>query len=389
MRGFPRHRPTDVAPQRHILRARDPTCAGSSQRAPTQLTCVALVLASMRHIRRSQMSPIKRRVAGAIAVAAIGTAVVFYAYTVDRADRQAAASLNAKPFLVLGSAAKTSARPATYPNSSSTATLGPGKRADAPVSTSALAGRAPLHEQYEKSADLKAFVDSIGRDTVNPEQKAYVARALRSCADVAASSVEAQAQRYESKIPATSPNRSARISAHRRNLERCRGFEGMPISRAEAERLMEEAAAAGSAFALSERLVTLERQEGTEHAASMLVRVLESLDPVAMLNALDFVRTGRAIKLGAEPDATVNAPLAQAWMLVTCDFGLDCGPESPVVRAHCVSLNQCDANSFEEIVLAGIQSGEDASYVQRIRANLRQAISERNWRALGITLPRR
>jgi len=79
--------------------------------------------------------------------------------------------------------------------------------------------------------------------------------------------------------------------------------------------------------------------------------------------------------------------LAVAWDLVACDYGLPCGPDSDRLLVACAFEGACDLTSMEDYFRKVV--GEPAVFRRSLalRESILNALRERNYAALGITVP--
>ena len=278
-------------------------------------------------------------------------------------------------------------RPATAPPRSAPQQQSPAVPAAAlaPIAARSLShSPAVLARQFETARDLKSFLDALGRNPSDAEEKAYVAMALQACMRVATLGVDKEIEAFKARLPPNHEHNALRTAMFTGSMERCRGFEGHPIAIEEIKKLKDDAYAAGSTLVAAERLQQIQASQGREIAGQMLKRVVEGGDPIAILNSLSIVREGQLVQLSDLNPNSSSTIVSNAWMLLACDFGLDCGQTSGVVRAHCASLGQCGAENLEAVLQRGLPGTDEAAAVAAARVRLREAIVQGNWTAIGL-----
>jgi hypothetical protein len=238
-----------------------------------------------------------------------------------------------------------------------------------------------LSMQFETTPDLYAFALRASRPTATANEKAYASQALRACIEVSNSSVDAVIRAFGDSLPRADPNNGMRLRLFAQSTERCRGFEGRPVSRDEITRLASEAAAQGSPLALSAKLLDIERAKGRDAATAVVEGIWSSGDPNAILQTLSYVQRPGVLAIGGPGDSRTSPLIGGAVVLALCDLGLDCRPTGQYLTATCTSLNRCNVASVDELI-EGSVSANDRETLTSYRAVIREAIRARNWAAL-------
>lgn len=243
----------------------------------------------------------------------------------------------------------------------------------------------PLFVEIGEAPDLKAFVERVGRNPGAPDEKAYVALALGSCQEVSVGGVEIMVANFIRRIENSKrrENIDQRVRMYKRGLDRCKGFTGENIEPSEVQRLWDEAAEGGSPLGLSHKLFQIERTKGPDAARQAFIAVLDSQDPVAIMDSLSYAKQPGYLNIGGPYDLRDSDALGTAWALVACDLGLNCGPNSSYVIAHCALVNQC-ADSTVELQRMQFANQQDWDTANAFRQVIRVAIVSRNWSALGL-----
>lgn len=243
--------------------------------------------------------------------------------------------------------------------------------------------REAIWKRFESASDLHAFVAQMDLATAKGDEKAYVAKALRACMEISSSSVAAVVRKFQDSLPKSGANNAVRLRNFIQSAERCRGFEGYPISKNEISRLSKEAEDQGSPLALSSSLFEIQKTRGRSEAVAVLEGVLSSQDPNAILGSLAFLQQPGLLAIGAPADPSTSQVLGGAIVLAICDLGLDCGPGGQYLTATCTTLNQCDVSSVEELIVRAIPHG-DRELLTSFRALIRDAIQEQKWNRIGL-----
>jgi len=242
-------------------------------------------------------------------------------------------------------------------------------------------GGTALSVEFHTAPDLRTFVQKASFPSASADVKAYASQALRACIEVSNSSVDSVIRDFSQSLPNADPNNAIRLRLFAQSTERCRGFEGHPISRDEITRLRNEAAAQGSPLALSAGLFEMERTKGRDAATAVVEGIWSSEDPNAILQTLSYVQRPGVLAIGGPGDSRTSPVIGGAVVLALCDLGLDCGPTGQYLTATCTSLNRCNVASVDELISGSIGASDRAT-LTNYRAVIREAIRGRNWTAL-------
>lgn len=238
-----------------------------------------------------------------------------------------------------------------------------------------------LSMKFQTAPDLREFAQWASRSSATANEKAYASQALRACIEVSNSSVDSVIRAFGESLPKSDPNNAVRMRLFAQSTERCRGFEGHPVSRDEIARLSNEAATQGSPLALSAKLFEIERTKGRDAATAVVEGIWSSGDPNAILPTLSYVQRPGVLAIGGPGDSRTSPLIGGAVVLALCDLGLDCGPTGQFLTATCTSLNRCNVTSVDELI-EGSVGANDRETLTSYRAVIREAIRERNWAAL-------
>lgn len=287
-----------------------------------------------------------------------------------------------------------------------------------PVPAAAIDIVSPMAREYEKARNLKPLYDRLKAGGANtPEGKYFLYKILARCAsrsDRAPSSSPPRTtadrrKELEAQIPMTSKDRDKRLAAFDQvnATERCAGLEGLTTTKADLELLLKEAADAGDpkarALMTTNEVMASSKPiaPGTSPANSggpgitdaqyqALRDAIASRDPEAILIAgTTFSNTFRdaVVEVGPDHEELQNRASMEAWRLVACEFGADCGPNSAALQVACAYGGQCAATTVpDQIYYYGV-SPYEAQLIDQYRQLFHNAATNNDWS--GIDLSRR
>jgi hypothetical protein len=273
------------------------------------------------------------------------------------------------------------------------------------VKAAARPAKATLYYEYLTSKQLKALYDRIkaGPEGQTPEGSLVMYEMLRRCANIAEGGQRPpvrplpKREDFMAALSPTDPNRDKRIAAYEEiETNRCAGFEGVTVTRAELNKLLADAAAAGSPTA---RALLIE-QEAFQAARSRtgpasltdaqldtLRQLAASRDPAAIVavgRLLSNTWQDLTVRVGA--DGTVVEPRAfmNAWQILACDYGHNCGAANERLLSECAVQGHCDASSLPDHLFFYGGSPHDSQLVTQYQAILRAAIETGDWSQLSM-----
>ncbi len=209
---------------------------------------------------------------------------------------------------------------------------------------------------YRTAKDYRAFFDlAITRPK---EGGLYLAGvSALDCSTLMAPGEKTQAQAYArqlSSLAQDAPNRAQRIEAIKTRHERCLSFDQFPLPSGASVVAMKDGATKGdSVLTMKADVSALYLPEGAlQKLPQVLERAISSANPYVMEAVLMQIGAGAAlfptfINNERVPIEHVLA-FGQAMSLVTCQFGMDCGPNSRPVLDLCIA-NNCGLNWYEVI----------------------------------------
>jgi hypothetical protein len=226
-----------------------------------------------------------------------------------------------------------------------------------------------LRQRFERSDDLYAFAQALAPavDRGEPEAVWLMSRVVEDCAGHAAD--PAGFARDTERLAGIRVAAAATMRAARERVrERCRRFAASDgLSIASAGRLRLDAARNGSLVAEAELLGTGQPLvDGQDYADELVARVRDSLDAEAFRAISPAMGGSDGPGVFSQPDI---APQFRelVWQLAACRLGLDCGPDSALMRSYCVNGGICSRDrhqGFEEFVYDAAVPRQSAELVR-------------------------
>jgi hypothetical protein len=194
------------------------------------------------------------------------------------------------------------------------------------------------------------------------------------------------------------PHREARIAAYDDfTANRCAGFEGVAITQAELDRVLASAASAGDprarALSLEQELWMQRRSQGRDSVAlsdshlDTLRQLAGTRDPEAIRVAgrvMSNIWADTALRAGPDQQPVEQRPFMNAWLVLACEFGQPCGPETPRMQQACALQGHCAAQSFPDYLYYYASTPHDSQMLAQYRTLLRNAIESGDWSQLAV-----
>lgn len=258
-----------------------------------------------------------------------------------------------------------------------------------------------LAREYEQSRALRPLYDRIsaqGGDTT-AEAKYVLYRILEACArktdkPIAGPPEKSWAERrkeLEAQIPEGNPRKAERLKSFD-GLSRCDGFENVSVTNAEMSRLLDDAARAGDPRA---RALQVQRElRGSTPSGNQpindaqlqtLREAIASRDPAAIAIAgtvLSNTYADLMIEVGDNHEVLDPAASRQAWRLLACDYGLDCGAANRELQGACAFRGQCGPSTVPDLIYFYETTPNQAQLVEQYRQVYRRAVDANDWSAL-------
>lgn len=272
----------------------------------------------------------------------------------------------------------------------------PVRNASAPLS---------LARELEQAANVKAIYDRVRASHETAEAKYVLYRILNDCARKtdpvpadrpAPKTWDERRRSLEASLSDSNPQKAVRLKAFD-EMRRCQGMEGITTSRAELDKLLDDAAREGDPRA---RALQVQREIGgdmprgtapiTDAQLQTLREALASRDPAALVIAgtvLSNTFSDMVIEVGDDHQPLDHAASRHAWRLLACEYGLDCGAGNNELRQACAMSGRCGPNSVPDYIFYFDTTPSQAQLVDQYRQAFRHAIDSNDWN--GITFARR
>lgn len=244
-------------------------------------------------------------------------------------------------------------------------------------------------------------------DALSPEGRLALYEILRECAQV----TDGRRPGYRANPPAreefvtsvapTDPQRERRIAAYDAlTADRCAGFEGVAVKRADLIAILESAAAAGDprarALALEQQLWTARREGGggwrdggvtlTDAQVEELKQIAGTRDPEAIRVAGRLLANAwhdYQLRIGPDQQPIEQRPFVNAWLLLACEYGAPCGADTPRLQQACALQGHC-ARDFAEYLSYYGSTPADTDRLLQYRMVLRNALESGDWSQLHV-----
>jgi hypothetical protein len=268
-------------------------------------------------------------------------------------------------------------------------------------------------KEFATAKGLKPLYDRLAAQgaAATPDAKYYLYRILSGCATRTdqpdggrLDSVADQRQRLEALIPTTSRDRAKRLASFDEiTVRRCDGMEKVGTTKAELDKLLSDAAAAGDPKAralIAARELTskpmVPSPDGmtgpsiSDAQLRTLQEAVASRDPEAIMiagSALSSSYRDVVPEIGPNHDEMQGRAAYEAWNLVACEFGLECGSSSRSLQTACAFSGQCAASTVQDQVYYYGVTPYEAQLLDQYRQVFRNAATNNDWS--GITFARR
>lgn len=270
-----------------------------------------------------------------------------------------------------------------------------------------------IAKEFATAKGLKPLYDRLAAQgaAATPDARYYLYRILSGCATRTdhpdggrLKSVADQRQRLEALIPAASRDRARRLALFDEMMvQRCDGMEQVATTQAELEKLLADAAAGGDpkakALIAARELTSKPMTPSPDGMASpsisdaqlrTLQEAVASRDPEAIAiagSALSSSYRDVVPEIGPNHEEMQGRAAFEAWKLVACEFGLECGASSRPVQGACAFTGQCAASTVQDQVYYYGVTPYEAQLLDQYRQVFRNAATSNDWS--GITFARR
>lgn len=257
-----------------------------------------------------------------------------------------------------------------------------------------------LAREYEQSNNLKAIYDRVSGSHETAEAKYVLYRILSGCAKKtdplpadrpAPQTWEQRRKNLEASLSDANPQKAVRLKAFD-EMRRCQGLEGVTTSKAELDKLLDDAAGQGDPRARAlqvQREMSGDTPRGTAPITDAQLRTLQeaiaSRDPAAIAIAgtvLSNTFGDMVIEVGDQHEPLDPRAAHDAWTLLACEYGLDCGPNNNDLRQSCALSGRCGPASLPDYIFFFETTPSQAQLVDQYRGYFRQAVEGNDWSAL-------
>lgn len=269
----------------------------------------------------------------------------------------------------------------------------PGQEAKTPLKTG-------LWAEFDRATNLRSLYEQlVSSATSNAEANYVLARILATCAsrEPATSPMRRDRRKvFAESIPDTSPDKHKRLALFDELSMRCDGFDDVLASDEEIRTLLAKAAQAGDPKAKA-HIVALEiigSATGPEGPAisdsqlQVLREAVSSRDPVAIViagTALSNAFRDLVLETGQERTEIDGRAAREAWRLLGCEYGLDCGSRNRELQMLCVGAGLCGATTLADAVFFYEMSPHQSQLVSTYRQIFRRAVDRNDWSDLHFS----
>ncbi|HUI99440.1 MAG TPA: hypothetical protein VLY46_04350 [Usitatibacter sp.] len=270
--------------------------------------------------------------------------------------------------------------------------------------------RRSLFDELEHAGSYLALYDRLrGSAEGGTAEGLYVQYAILSkCATVtdrpfhrpAQKPIEKRRAEFLEALAPDDPQRAKRIAAFEgASVDHCAGFEGVEVTRADLEKLLAQSAEEGDPKAKAvtvEHQIWQERHSGAWSSASLsdsqistLEQAIGTRDPEAMVIAgrlLSNSWPNLTVKVGG-PDAQPVDPRAfyNAWQILACQYGYDCGTDNAQLMNECAFNAHCDAQSLPDYLYYYASTPHESELLAQYETVLRGAIENGDWSQVVVS----
>lgn len=289
------------------------------------------------------------------------------------------------------------------------ANAAPARSANGTLARTAVTPKKSLFNEFVTSRDYRSLYDRL-RNTPEgstPHGRLVLYEILRECSKLTGDVPRAfyprvwspkDQQEFVKGIALTDPQRDRRIAAYQQfTADRCAGIGEVSLSQDELLKLLRESAAGGEpaaqALAIEHDLWTARRTSGNQEASptdaqiDTLKQAVSSKDPEAIRVAGRVLSNGwsdYALRIGPDELPVEARPFVNAWLVLACEYGAACGPDTPRMQQACALQGYCDAQSFPEHLANYGTTPHDATLLVQYRSLVRSAIETGDWSQIHI-----
>jgi len=266
--------------------------------------------------------------------------------------------------------------------------------------------KATLFNDYLGAKQYRGLYDRLRNspEGQTAEGRLVLYEILRNCANITEGKryvwkqPTPKREEFLSSLPANDSQRDRRLAAYDEfTANRCVGFDGVNVTQAELDRMLNDSAAAGDprarAMAIEQELFIARRQSGrdnttiTDAQIDALKGAVASKDPESIRVAgrvLANSWTDYALRIGPEQAAVEPRAFMNAWLVLACEYGAPCGSDTPRLQQACAFQGHCDAQNFPDYLYYYGSSPHDSQLLVQYHMVLRNAIESGDWSQLQV-----
>ncbi len=271
-------------------------------------------------------------------------------------------------------------------------------RSASPVSHAPMMnGSHGLSAELDRATRLRSLYERLSstNSTSTAEARYVLFRVLSECARRPeargrSNSRGEQRKAFADSIPDANPDKQRRLALFDELASRCEGLEDLTSSEQELNGMLAEAARAGDPKARAhlvalEILRTAKGPEGpsiTDEQLQTLREAIRSGDPSAVViagTALSNAFRDLVIEIGPQHDEMDGRAAREAWRMLGCEYGLECGPGNRELQAACAHSGLCGATSLADFLFYYQVSPHQAQLIDSYRQQFRRAADGNDW----------
>lgn len=270
--------------------------------------------------------------------------------------------------------------------------------------------------QYREKKDWPQLYQRLKNGPQTAEARFLQAELLDRCAKrpppadgkPAPPTREARREKFIQTLAGNDTQKAARLAAYDAlNVDACGELRAIEHNKDEIARLRKEAADAGDVRARARQIsdeifkaydenANKPRPDGgpppsgygiSDAQWTAMREILASGDPAAIETLRGIVSstlTDASIRIGPDKEPIDHRAFWNAWGLAACDFGQNCGADSPQLQSACANQNQCGSASVQDHTYYYDSSPHTAQLVERYRSMFADMIRTGNFDNLTL-----
>jgi hypothetical protein len=245
----------------------------------------------------------------------------------------------------------------------------------------------PAQRKVADAPDIAQLHSQILRGSLTPDERYFVAEAMRHCAVLRGFDPLGRPNRPPRFVPEQMPAGPQR-DVLMATLKSCVWFTQSPSElAAEADRVKADAVRAGSVPALGRSLNDMVMAGQSRKAADLALDVLESRDAEAIANLITYMYADEAHSRMRDDPTPDPRLFSEAWESFACANGADCGRGSFRGQGRCLYHARCAEATYEDYLRA-IHTPAELARISKYRAFIEDVFAKRQWDRLGIRATR-